>query len=730
MVPQPEIELDMKTQSSAHVQENRLSPPNTVYPDSPTQHAHQPLRKRLGTWSISVLVSSTLVIIAIVIFLNFLWQSGTVDPSLGYGWAHAIALKSATVKVITLSSVVLRLAVALQAGICTSMAAALILERNRVPLADLLHFAAIRSLSSSPPAILYPIGRQFRFYMRSLPAVLIFLIFLSATLLQLTSFLLVVDMGPQTLESAPYPLVMNFTNSKDTDDIALAKYSNINYWASRPLAYYPFGEFQGGSKQTENMHDTGTVFQGMCPSNDPYWIRDTRGLDTVTTVLASRVACVAPTIEATMQQFYGSEFPYLIGNITIDRTGTDLLRCESNDPSDCIIAFNCSLPIVSNSITNRSADMDLPPSSDWVLGTCAIQPASLWSFGSSLFDTVNSTVNSTEGPPTDHQGIYADIFMVLNHTGLEATSPNSNARTSGVGNYTKRSQEWATYNLEKDESVDLSLCFSKFESQHKFVKMKSNRSFNTVETRWDADNGKYDTAKVQRLFDISNQLLNKAVGDQARDIMQMEIPRFDDTKIQAGSVTTFWLASGGDLFGIDPDKVEAAHMLPGCFRCTGGNSISLHPHLSSLFHDIVKRTRHPALALQALFSIITQSAYYEDAASFNVGYEARLVTADSTVVPFQYFGFWIVAGLLGFHLLMVACMVLLFAKRTKYSMVGEMWHSMGQVMEHVPERLLTESMGRTDVEIRKACRRSGTNRSGVSMYRDSKVEEGQMRERK
>lgn len=730
MVPQPEIELDTKVQDLPHVQVNRVTTPNAVYPPSPTQHDHQPLRKRLGTWSISVLVLSTLAIFVIAIFLALIWHSGVkqsgINPSVGYGWANVIAVKGATLKIITLSSVVMRLAVAMQAAICTSLAAALILERNSVPLSDVLHFAAIRSINSSPPTILFPIGRQIRLYMRSLPAILISLTFLTTTLLQLTSFLLVIDTGPQSLNIPALNMNFNFTNNKDTNEILLAKYSNIDYWGSRPLAYNPFGEMQSHSKQTESMHDTGVIYRGMVPSSDPYWIRDTRGLDVVTTVFGSRVACVAPTLEATIQQDTDDFFAYLIGNITIDRTADDLLHCDSNDPSDCSISFNCSLPSVSMS---QNVSAQLPPVSDWTLGVCAIQQNSFWTFGNaSLFNTANSTLNATEEKPTDDQGVYVDITMVLNHTGLEATRPSSGVRFSNVGGDTRRSQEWSTYNLKEDESVDLSLCFSKVESQHKFIKMKSNRSLRTVEVRWDSDNSKYDTTQVQRLFDISNQLIIKDAYDQSRQIMEMEMPRFDDAKIPPGNVTKFWQAAGQNFFNIIPN--QASHMLPGCFRCSGGNSISLHPHLSSLFHDIVKRTRHPSLALQTLFSIITQSAYYEDAASFNVGYDAIWVTTQPSIMPTMFFGFWITIGLLGFHLLLVACMVFLFARRTKYSMVGEMWHSMGQVMEHVPGHLLNQSMGRTDVEIRQACRRSGTSRSGVSMYRESEFGEAKVRERK
>jgi hypothetical protein len=72
----------------------------------------------------------------------------------------------------------------------------------------------------------------------------------------------------------------------------------------------------------------------------------------------------------------------------------------------------------------------------------------------------------------------------------------------------------------------------------------------------------------------------------------------------------------------------------------------------------------------------------------------------------------------------------LFATRTKYSMVGEMWHSIGHVIDHVPERLLKESMGRTDDEIRTACKQTGMYRGGVVLHRDSQTGSMEMRERR
>jgi hypothetical protein len=149
-----------------------------------------------------------------------------------------------------------------------------------------------------------------------------------------------------------------------------------------------------------------------------------------------------------------------------------------------------------------------------------------------------------------------------------------------------------------------------------------------------------------------------------------------------------------------------------------------------LFQDIVRRTRHPASGLQIIFSTIAQSAFYEDLPTFNVDFPTQIILSQNRDIPKQWTGFGVVVGILALHLAMVALTLYLFATRTKYTIVGEMWHSIGHVIDHVPERLLKESMGRTDDEIRAACKQTGMDRCGVSLYRDSETESMEMRERR
>jgi hypothetical protein len=757
-LPPPGLPAETKAHPLLEIHENQTVHGDGVAPRE--RHEHRPLRERLGTWSIGVLIVSTIATIAIVGFLAALWQYGN-DPTKGSHAAHAIAIDGYMVKAITLSSVVLRLAVALQAGICTSLAAALLLESNKVPLPDLLHFGAIRSINSGPPALMYPIGRQLRVYMRTLPAVLMVVIFLTTTASQLGSTILVLDLFPTDIEGSLDEFRHAFGNDNDTSAVTRARLLNIDFWGSRPLAYIPFGEMWTTGNSSEHMHDTGTSFEGMVPSRDAEVASRLRAWNTVTTVFASRVACVAPTIEATLQQNEAGGGAYIAGNATFERGQNDPVFCVDGGEGTCVVTFNCSLPTFQ---TADVTDTELPPNSDWILGVCAVGANPYWTFGPSFFGietatidvitngTGNATGNCTGDVTGDASGNFTSdatgdctgqtsndssqknselpllqmgITMVLNHTGLGAVNPALNATKSNVTKATSVTKEWATYSLTDRGVVDLSLCFVRAESRHKYVKMRSHKQLRTAEVEWDFNNWRYDTSQVQSLYDVNGDL-----GDpKSRMVLEMEMPNYDEAKIPSARITDAWRNLQTGLYS-NMLYDGPGTFLPGCFGCGAEKAISVHPHTSTLFQDIVKRTRHPASGLQTIFSTIAQSAYYEDLPTFNVDYPTQIILSLNMEIPQRWIGFGAVVGILALHLVMVSIMLYLFATRTQYSMVGEMWHSIGHVIDHVPERLLKESMGRTDDEIRTACKQTGMDRNTTGLYRDSEAESMEMRERR
>lgn len=93
-----------------------------------------------------MLIISTVGIALAMATISLVYQYAFAQFSGGNRIGYAIIVAGWAVKTFTLSAMVIRACVAIQAAVCTSLAAALLLEGNGVPLPDVLHFAALRSV--------------------------------------------------------------------------------------------------------------------------------------------------------------------------------------------------------------------------------------------------------------------------------------------------------------------------------------------------------------------------------------------------------------------------------------------------------------------------------------------------------------------------------------------------------------------------------------------------------
>lgn len=96
-----------------------------------------PLKQSLGLSGSIVIVAGTVGLLGVFAFLTFLWVGyGSKSEAANATWAwRQIVLRGYMEQVITLAALVLTFIVSLQAAVCTSMAAALILEKWSVPKA-------------------------------------------------------------------------------------------------------------------------------------------------------------------------------------------------------------------------------------------------------------------------------------------------------------------------------------------------------------------------------------------------------------------------------------------------------------------------------------------------------------------------------------------------------------------------------------------------------------------
>lgn len=151
--------------------------------------------ERLGSSQHFILITTTLCILASIAFISFLWFVDDRNTT----WRN-LASNDDIVIAVSISSLVLRVAIALQAGIATCMLASLALEQTGVLLPHVASVSMIRNSNSSPQALAYfllhPTAlRRDGSYKRFLAPGLLVLLLLTTFLSQLTSTALLSDIS-------------------------------------------------------------------------------------------------------------------------------------------------------------------------------------------------------------------------------------------------------------------------------------------------------------------------------------------------------------------------------------------------------------------------------------------------------------------------------------------------------------------------------------------------------
>lgn len=99
-----------------------------------------PIKQSLGLSGSILIIGGTIGLLGVYAFLTFLWfGNGTESEAANATWAwRQIALRGYMEQVISVAALVLTFIVSLQATVCTSMIAALVLEKRSIPQAKVI----------------------------------------------------------------------------------------------------------------------------------------------------------------------------------------------------------------------------------------------------------------------------------------------------------------------------------------------------------------------------------------------------------------------------------------------------------------------------------------------------------------------------------------------------------------------------------------------------------------
>jgi fluoride ion exporter CrcB/FEX len=292
-------DYESTTQSPFHPNDTTINHPSITQRKSAAQ--------RMGRQTTLILAASLLLTIAVIAFLTFLWTAPHDHKLWRFiivrGWAGGA---------VTVSSLVLRTAVDLQAGAAVAMLAAILLENDfRLLVTDTAQVSKLRAGRAMPLDIVLPSMRTIQLewrkgwsgFMRYVPTAILVLPLVATTiLLQLTSTMLVSDLSLGVIPgktSTEHPNIDFAYEWHETTKIWSYPFRSraVSTWLHIPPAFPTFAEFAENIDVSEHVDDTGTLLRAFLPYQDAQSRETISEYSGKAMVFDARVSCQRPLLQ-------------------------------------------------------------------------------------------------------------------------------------------------------------------------------------------------------------------------------------------------------------------------------------------------------------------------------------------------------------------------------------------------------------------------------------------------
>ncbi|KAF3917528.1 hypothetical protein AA313_de0200414 [Arthrobotrys entomopaga] len=309
------------------------------------------LSNRIGLLSGFLLAAGAVFSIACMGWFAFLWWGTVENPT----W-HSIVINDWAVRAISFPSSAFRMAIAIQAGACLSMLAAIAVEKSFVPLPNLASISIMRATAPSTTdgilKFIYPLIRAPG--ARPLGvlsiAVLAILILLTSSILSFTSTILLSDMTIQPIPASNTSSIIQLDNfwqsvqegASYTTGFAPSSFVDRQnlYWQSFPPSTFAnFAEASEDPESIPGLIDTGPTIRAFLPfasSEDRSRISSYEGR---AVVWDARVVCQAPRVSNLRLHTNGSYILAISGQVE-----PTISAAIIQDPEPKATNFFCALP--------------------------------------------------------------------------------------------------------------------------------------------------------------------------------------------------------------------------------------------------------------------------------------------------------------------------------------------------------------------------------------------------
>lgn len=683
---------------------------NVTPPPPPTMQKPRRFWEKLGIYNVAVLVLGTVAVAIALAFLFFIWGASTHGRQRSFPelWFSIVDKKWAT-RVVTLSSVLIRIATAAQLGVFAAILAALILERVGVATEDLPLVSMIRCLNSGPHSLALSVLNSF-FTKALFPySFLIVLAIFNAFALQFTSTILLTDFGDIRVVMDPIEDTLIFGLNRDvstgTNSQGTNAYGGLDYWKTGPNTYQRFAEFKENGSRADNYVDTGKTLRGFPPHlmmDDRTYLRKYRG---PMTVVDTRVVCVKPTVsnislnvDVDRLETKGDD-PTIKGTFSWEGTAPGL---EADEKQSAGFELNCTIP-----------SADGYKAKDWLTSLCSVGPGVGRLVGGIVTDKKDDMY------PDGH----TSAMVLLNATGSMKDWVYAIANDTKEGQIESSKPLW-TYYTKSNVSIGFTLCFVNPSPANYEAEASSDRDGEDEVLVWDSANATFDTSLIRQMYGATEKhytledrrllhLANKAnwtlssVGEKwgisTEDFIWDTLGRYDYAQAHSFFPDEAWYHVGRTTM----------------FTSGGLADYSVHRSHAVIFQDIIQETKNPALAVQTITTILLQMAYYDFLNEYDVAAPSKWQRSKLLNIPKQWKAFGVILGLLVVHFTLVITAVRLFLARTEMSLLGNAWQAVSQVVSADTAGVLHEGATTTDKEVKGTMKQSGVADSKIRIAKST-----------
>ncbi|KAL2286919.1 hypothetical protein FJTKL_06432 [Diaporthe vaccinii] len=712
----------------------------------------------------SMLATSTFILANVTVpccvaFIGFLWSNP--DGTQNDGTWLKIVLNDWILKSVTISTMVLRVAVSAQAGIATSMLASVIMETKGVALHRSAAVNALRYVNNGPQSLTLALRDT---YSRSgLWAAVALLLCLTTFALQFASTVLVGDLAIGGL----------IDHAKTETTFAALSWSagigqlnstrlvgQTSFWEEFLPEFSIFAEKRGNPSASEilssnSVRDTGSTLRAFMPFSNQSERTMIHSYVGMATVEDSRVVCIRPKLHQYFSIGYESEnFGYLLnGSLVPESMPPGLILADEPAMTSGVlpVTYNLDIDQYNNSSVNLSWSQQIPfahgAGSNWGIAQ------NLMYFGPALVSSLDPRYpNIAANAPSMNFTMENPDFLAWNlsyyqqgdnvrlMTGrsyellnFTAALPENEVNMFFSPNQEQNKllinpqDEWLVFTIPSVPGfrLSVSLCFDSFASINAQVNATSQQPCNEPSLGpWNSSTGHLDTTQLRNQLGV---LPRQSQSASDRGIMSLETnPEQLRDQVQAWYSETETRSTGNISFPTQNFVAMASKdvyswgtwMCAECGMDFANDSVANISYVTNndlqqqIFQDVLQTTKDTSKAWQAYYTILGRLAYYETLPYYDFEASASVTSFRNIQFPWSGRGLAAVCAVLFVHVGLIALITTAFLAKTRVSRIGDnSWLNLVQADLAPMENVFKASPTMKDGDLEKETTKQGLKSS-------------------